>query len=106
MPTTRAAIVTRITAGKTIAELIEATSTVLRAQMDKAARMLKAGNPNFYKEYIAARKIVHTRTTHTSVNGMFASKADGTPIYNAFVEIEGLGIVVYSDLEGCLIVAK
>lgn len=100
MPGPRVAHIQKNGANKSITSLVKATDLFLKDQMDKAAAMLKEDEPDFYKDYRAARKIVQPGVKHTSVAGSFVNKADGEPVFNAFVEIEGLGRVVYSDLNG------
>ena len=98
IPTPRIEHAARKAAGQTIVALISETSGLLKSQMDKTALILKRDNPSFYSEYRTARKIVQPGVIHTSIHGNVQNGKK--PVYRAFVEIEELGLTVYSSLEG------
>ena len=98
IPTPRIEKAARKAAGKTIKTLVGETSGLLINQLDKTALILKKDNPDFYNEYRSARKIVKPGVIHTSIRGTVLNGK--MPVYKASIEIEELGLKMYTNLQG------
>lgn len=89
---------TRKATGETIKTLVGETSGLLKNQLDKTALILKKNNPDFYNEYRSARKIGKPGVIHTSICGTVLTGK--MPVYKSWIEIEELGLKMYTNLEG------
>jgi hypothetical protein len=80
VPNARSAIAGRKADNLVLRTLIASTGAILNDQMDQLIIQLEPANPEFYTNYLTARKLVDPRTLHTRITGTITDAVTGNPI--------------------------
>lgn len=81
--TTRAASIGRTSATGSLAELIRATRSIFRNEIDKLITPFRNTAPEFYRGYIAARVIIDRTATHASAKAPMPQIHSAMPAVNS-----------------------